>query len=633
MRRRLLSAHLVVLLTALGLLAAPQPPAAEAVGEPTFTNPLNPDGADPWLEYFEGNYYLTMTTWSNQVQMRKSPTLAGLRAAAPVTIWSDTTPGRNANMWAPDMRRLVGPDGRHHWYYMYTMGSAGTFERQYLHVLESVGDDPMGPYRYRGRPIPTDAWNIDGSYVELGGQLYVAFSAFSDDPGLQNNYIARMSNPWTADTALTHVLSQPTEAWETVGSPVNEGPVQLSAAGREHIVYSASFCGTDDYTLGMLTWTGGDPLQRTSWVKSGPVFTQAPGAFGPGHNGFFSSPDGSQIWNVYHANPQPGQGCARSRSTRAQVVTLDATGTPQFGTPVAPGAASAVPSGERGPLSPDIQGAGYHLVNRNSGQCAVVAGGSLADGGDVRQGPCSTAAASTWVVDPTADGYYRLSNAGSDKVLDSAECGRTDGTDARQWAWLANECQQWRLTQDPAGWTTITNRAGGLVLDTANCSTAPGADVRQWRALGNACQQWALRPLGALAVVNAQSGKVFDLPNCTTAAGAVLQQHQWLGSPCQRTTFTPTTDGFVEMRPASTPSLCLGVRDGSTADGAAVVQGPCGVAHAQWRVEPMPDGTTRLVARHSGKVLDLAGCGLADGTALRQWSELGNPCQRFRLAA
>src|SRR3954464_15199137 len=57
---------------------------------PTFTNPIIPNGADPWLEYYDGNYYLTTTTWTSQLVMRKSPTLAGLATATPINIWSES---------------------------------------------------------------------------------------------------------------------------------------------------------------------------------------------------------------------------------------------------------------------------------------------------------------------------------------------------------------------------------------------------------------------------------------------------------------------------------------------------------------------------------------------------------------
>ncbi|SFG08912.1 Alpha-L-arabinofuranosidase B (ABFB) domain-containing protein [Streptomyces mirabilis] len=63
----------------------------------------------------------------------------------------------------------------------------------------------------------------------------------------------------------------------------------------------------------------------------------AAGVYGPGHNGFFTSPDGTENWIVYHANSSSGGGCGNGRTTRTQKFTWNADGTPNFGTPVADG--------------------------------------------------------------------------------------------------------------------------------------------------------------------------------------------------------------------------------------------------------------------------------------------------------
>src|SRR5690606_35171411 len=65
-------------------------------GEPgVLRNPLNAHtGADPWLTYYEGNYYLATTTWSSILTIRMSPTLAGLKTAPNMQIYTETDPTR-----------------------------------------------------------------------------------------------------------------------------------------------------------------------------------------------------------------------------------------------------------------------------------------------------------------------------------------------------------------------------------------------------------------------------------------------------------------------------------------------------------------------------------------------------------
>ena len=115
-------------------------------------------------------------------------------------------------------------------------------------------------------------------------------------------------------------------------------------------MYSASFCGTDEYNLGMLTATAtADPMLPASWKKSTTsVFTKNPGnrAYAPGHNGFFVSKDGQEDWLVYHANNNPNEGCFDKRNPRMQKFTWNADGTPNFGSPVAINTPIAKPSGE-----------------------------------------------------------------------------------------------------------------------------------------------------------------------------------------------------------------------------------------------------------------------------------------------
>jgi Ricin-type beta-trefoil lectin domain-like/Protein of unknown function (DUF1800) len=64
---------------------------------------------------------------------------------------------------------------------------------------------------------------------------------------------------------------------------------------------------------------------------------------------------------------------------------------------------------------------------------------------------------------------------------------------------------------------------------------------------------------------------------------------------------------------------CLDVSGGSVDDSAAVIQWTChGGANQHWIVEPVGDGYYRLVARHSGKALDVSSASQNDSAALIQ---------------
>jgi GH43 family beta-xylosidase len=75
----------------------------------TFTNPIIGNGADPWITYRNGYYYLTYTTGSN-VQIHRANRLAGTNGigqASVSTIFYPPSPF-NQNVWAPELHFLGG---------------------------------------------------------------------------------------------------------------------------------------------------------------------------------------------------------------------------------------------------------------------------------------------------------------------------------------------------------------------------------------------------------------------------------------------------------------------------------------------------------------------------------------------
>jgi GH43 family beta-xylosidase len=316
----------------------------------TFTNPLL-NGADPWVYQKDGVYYYLHTV-GNAIRLWKTDAVSKLASANSQLVFSPIPGGQNSsNVWAPELFFL---DNK--WYIYYTAGN-GTDISQRTWVLENSNADPTtGTWVDKGKIYNANAdfWAIDGTVMEYNGQRYFIWCGRPDVTNTdltQKIYISKMANPWTLEGNVT-LLSQPDFDWEKRGFAVNEAPQVLQGPDNKYfLTYSASFCGTDDYALGLLTLkAGGNPLVAGDWTKKAqPVFSKSPqsNAFGPGHNSFFKSPDNTENWIIYHANSATGQGCSDKRNIRIQKFTFNTDGTPNFGEPVATGLKIGKPSGEK----------------------------------------------------------------------------------------------------------------------------------------------------------------------------------------------------------------------------------------------------------------------------------------------
>lgn len=313
-----------------------------------FRNPLLQSGPDPWVIRHNSFYYYMHTTGVDIV-MYKTRKMSDLGKAKQVRIWTPPAKGPNArDIWAPELHRINNT-----WYIYYTAGSSDSIHPQHLFVMENKADDPTtGTWVDKGqlKDPAADNFALDATVFKYKGQHYFIWSGHNGKDNLQRLYIARMQNPWTMATHRVEIAA-PIYDWEKDGIPVNEGPEILeSPKGDIFLVYSASACWTESYALGIIKLKkGADPLDPANWTKMPtPYLTtnKENGAFGPGHNGFFKSPDGKEDWIIYHANSKAGQGCGGHRNPRIQKINWQPDGMPDFGVPVSINQPIRKPSGE-----------------------------------------------------------------------------------------------------------------------------------------------------------------------------------------------------------------------------------------------------------------------------------------------
>ncbi|UOE93566.1 family 43 glycosylhydrolase [Alkalihalobacillus sp. LMS39] len=311
-----------------------------------YANPVIEQRADPWVyKHSDGYYYFTASVPEyDRIEVRRSKTIQGLREAEPVVVWRKYDVGpMSANIWAPEIHFI---DGK--WYiYFAAARTAETNEGLFDHrmfVLETDAENPLeGEWVEKGQ-IKTkwESFALDATTFEHNGVRYLVWPQKDPDiKGNSNLYIAEMENPWTISTEPV-MISTPEYDWEKIGFLVNEGPAVLVRNGKVIIAFSGS--ATDfNYCMGLLyADENSNLLDPASWKKTEkPVFQTNEGTsqYGPGHNSFTVSEDGTEDVIVYHArNYKEIEGDPLydpNRHTRAQVFTWGEDGLPVFGVPVA----------------------------------------------------------------------------------------------------------------------------------------------------------------------------------------------------------------------------------------------------------------------------------------------------------
>ncbi|HUA36931.1 MAG TPA: glycoside hydrolase family 43 protein [Candidatus Sulfopaludibacter sp.] len=308
----------------------------------TFTNPIAPSGADPWMIRHGDDYFLVQSRGGHEICVGRAANPVDIGKSRWVTVWKPPSSGPYARqIWAPELHYLQGK------WYVYFAADDGNNVHHRIYVLEGTSQNPQNPFVFRGElKLPDDRWAIDGSLFTLSNRLYFIWSGWSGTSNVdQRIYIAELADPLTP-IGKSACISVPQYAWEKRDGPpwVNEGPEALRHGGRLFIIYSASGSWADNYCLGQLAFTGGNPLRLESWIKKPePVFCRTRDVYGPGHCCFVKSPDGTEDWIIYHAAKYSGAGW--NRNLRAQKFTWRADGSPDFGTPVSAGVPLPRPAG------------------------------------------------------------------------------------------------------------------------------------------------------------------------------------------------------------------------------------------------------------------------------------------------
>ncbi len=292
--------------------------AEERFSGETYTNPLYEDSADPYVLYDDGVYYLYATNCPTGYCASRSTDLIHWEPIGQVAHKDDIY--GDESFWAPEVYRYRG-----RYYLFYTTD---------MHLAVAVADSPEGPFVKTSDAPLFEQRAIDGNvFFDDDGKAYLYVVHYDQFGGQLWGY--ELAEDLTSVKRETGVLLAKAEGWE---DRTIEGPCMIKHNGVYYLTYSGSQFESVNYAVGYMT--SDSPLGRFTRYAYNPILQSTSDIHGPGHHSFAYSPDGSELFIVYHCHfsltqPMPRKLCidrvkfVPTGNGPDRMVVLGPTATPQ----------------------------------------------------------------------------------------------------------------------------------------------------------------------------------------------------------------------------------------------------------------------------------------------------------------
>ena len=286
-----------------------RPGAAESAG--CYTNPVGATPlhmGDPFAFWHEGKYYLIGTTAPSEgFHCYESTDLAHWQLKG--WAWRKTADCWAVGaFWAPEVKYYRGK------FYLTYSGLVRGSKPNRLQMGLAVSDRPEGPYRDLHAPWFDPGYStIDGHlFVDDDGTPYLYFSRNGGREGYSfgANYGVQLAPDLSRPVGEPVPLLEASQPWERVNwakNRCNEGATVLKHQGRYYLTYSANHTAFPQYGVGYAT--ADRPLGPWTKAEENPILASRLelGVSAPGHNSIVRSPDGKELFIVYHVHADPRQ--------------------------------------------------------------------------------------------------------------------------------------------------------------------------------------------------------------------------------------------------------------------------------------------------------------------------------------
>ena len=295
------------------------------------------------------------------------------------------------------------------------------------------------------------------------------------------------------------------------------------------------------------------------------------------------------------------------------------------------------------PIEPPLEDGDYVITVKHSNKCLSIVDGSTRNGANVVQKPYWGCDDQKWHLKHLGYyGYYEITGTHSGKCLEVANSRTEDGVNVRQNEWEGTDNQKWYLepVSGEAGHYAIKNKNSNKCLDVAGASTDNGANVDQYEYKNMDNEKWVLQPVDSYPSVIAEyyaisakhSFNCLSIVDGSTRNGAnVVQKPYWGYTTDQKWELRPVGDGYFAIV-CKRSNQCLSICDGSTSNGASVVQKPYwGRTDQKWKLESAGGDYYKICNNRSYKCLDVAGASTHNEANVDQYEYNGGDNQRWRL--
>lgn len=273
--------------------------------EEFYINTVNP-GADPDVLYYEGTYYLYVyagNDGSNIFRVYTSPDLVHFTQHNYVFHW-DPIVYNNVNgktAWSPNVFYNES-DGLFYLFFAAEQLGEDTGRRVYY----ASSDSPYGPFVHDGPlvPINPDVTEIDGHpFVGYDGKTYMSFSRYDLGGTIWFEEVIIKDGVVTAkpETATRVVISD--KPWDNDGAlRLVEGGFVWKHGGYYYLIYAT---GSYSRHYGEAVAVSKNPLGPYEKFETNPILNWNYLVDGPGDALMIPSPDGEELYMIYHRHTVP----------------------------------------------------------------------------------------------------------------------------------------------------------------------------------------------------------------------------------------------------------------------------------------------------------------------------------------